>query len=97
MIPTPTYTPPSHVTPSLGKPLNPQPQPQPQAVRIYVDSRAGKASVEWEAGPVPDMVADAAIALAMEAQTSPMALRMTSTPCCAHRKAQHRQPAEGEG
>jgi hypothetical protein len=34
------------------------------------------------------MVADAALALAMEAQSSPSALRMTSTPCCAHRKLQ---------
>ena len=42
-------------------------------------------------GPVADMVADAALALAMEAQSSPSALRMTSTPCCAHRKLQRQQ------
>ena len=41
-----------------------------------------------------DMVADAALALAMEAQSSPSALRMTSTPCCAHRKLKQRAAAD---
>lgn len=40
------------------------------------------------------MVADAALALAMEAQSSPSALRLTSTPCCAHRKLQQRAAAD---
>lgn len=43
-----------------------------QAVRVCVDRGSGKATVEWEAGPMSDMVADATIALAMEAQCSPV-------------------------
>jgi hypothetical protein len=54
-------------------------------VLLVVEEQTGKAWVEWDAGPVSDMVADAAIALAIEAQTSPMALKLGSRPCCAHR------------
>lgn len=55
-----------------------------------MDEKAGRAMMEWQAGPIADMVADAAMALAMEAQCSPVALKMTSTPCCAHRKVKER-------
>jgi hypothetical protein len=56
-------------------------------VVFHVDPRAGRGVLVWEGGPVADMVADAVLALAMEAQVSPTALQMTGTPCCAHRRA----------
>jgi hypothetical protein len=55
-------------------------------VRILIDTETGRGSLEWEATSFNDMIADAAIALAMEAESSPVTLKMSSTPCCAHRK-----------
>lgn len=57
-------------------------------VVFHLDRRGGggRGCLVWDGGPVADMVADAVLALAMEAQVSPMALRMTSVPCCAHRR-----------
>jgi len=59
-----------------------------QLVKVTLDTGLKRPTVtlEWGASPMSDMVADAVIALAMEAQSSPVTLKMTSTPCCAHRK-----------
>jgi hypothetical protein len=41
----------------------------------------GVAIVEWEASPAGDVIADALIALIMQAQSSAASIRLTSKPC----------------
>ncbi|GMH54843.1 hypothetical protein TrRE_jg6884 [Triparma retinervis] len=52
-----------------------------------------KVAVEWDASPVNDMLADAAVALVMHAQTSSATIRVTSKPC----DGRHGGDGEGEG
>jgi len=50
-------------------------------VRITTGQRKGIATVEWEASPVGDVLADAVVALLMHAQSSAASIRLTSIPC----------------
>ena len=48
---------------------------------VSVSLAGNTATVEWEASPQGDVVADAAVALLMHAQSSAASIRMTSKPC----------------
>jgi hypothetical protein len=41
----------------------------------------GTATIEWEASPAGDVIADAVVALVMQAQSSAASIRLTSKPC----------------
>lgn len=43
--------------------------------------RKGVATVEWEASPAGDVIADSVVALLMHAQSSASSIRLTSKPC----------------
>ena len=55
----------------------------------------GVAIVEWEASPAGDVVADAAIALLMHAQSSAASIRLTSKPCRHPRNENEKDTPEG--
>mmetsp|Transcript_43655 Transcript_43655/g.64032 ORF Transcript_43655/g.64032 Transcript_43655/m.64032 type:complete len:521 (-) Transcript_43655:77-1639(-) len=50
-------------------------------VKIIIGKSRAIATIEWEASPVGDLLADAVIALIMHSHTSAASIRMTSTPC----------------
>lgn len=50
-------------------------------LKIVLGERRGIATVEWNANPVSDLLADSAIALLMHAQSSAASIRLTSKPC----------------
>jgi len=43
--------------------------------------KKGVATVEWEASPAGDLIADSVVALLMHAQSSASSIRLTSKPC----------------
>ena len=63
-------------------------------VKIITGKKRGIASVEWNASPVGDLLADAVIALLMHAQSSASSIRLTSKPC-SHRMAESGIDEEG--
>jgi len=50
-------------------------------LKIVLGDKRGIATVEWNASPVSDLVADSVIALLMHAQSSAASIRLTSKPC----------------
>ena len=50
-------------------------------VVLTVGSNTGVATLDWDAGPVGDLLADSAIALIMHAQSSAAGVRLASRPC----------------
>jgi Pre-mRNA 3'-end-processing endonuclease polyadenylation factor C-term len=50
-------------------------------VKVTVGATPGVATVEWEATPQGDVVADAVVGLLMHAQSSAASIRLTSKPC----------------
>jgi len=57
------------------------------AVRLtYNNNGGGVVTVEWDATPVADLLADSVIALLMHAQSSPASIRLTSQPCSHSRR-----------
>jgi len=50
-------------------------------IKVTVGKTKGVATVEWDASPVRDLIADSVIALLMHAQSSSAAIRITSQPC----------------
>ena len=51
------------------------------AVRIIMGQQPRIVTVEWEASPAGDVIADAVVALIMHAQSSAASIRYTSKPC----------------
>lgn len=52
-----------------------------QQVKVTTGLARGTATVEWEASPAGDVIADAVVALVMQAQSSAASIRLTSKPC----------------
>ena len=50
-------------------------------VKVIIGQTRGIATVEWDASPIGDILADSVIALLMHAQSTPAAISMTSQPC----------------
>ena len=50
-------------------------------IAVSVGARRGIATVEWEASPADDVIADSVVALLMHAQSSAASIRLTSKPC----------------
>jgi len=50
-------------------------------VRVIIGNTIGIATIEWDASPVNDLLADAIVALLMHSQSSAASIRMTSKPC----------------
>ena len=50
-------------------------------IKVTVGDTPGVATVNWEAHPENDVLADAIVALIAQAQCSPAAIRLTSQPC----------------
>ena len=50
-------------------------------IKVTIGKSRGTAIVEWEASPANDVIADATVALLMQAQSSIASIRMTSKPC----------------
>ena len=50
-------------------------------ITIITGKSRGVATVEWEASPANDVIADAVVALLMHAQSSVASIRLTSRPC----------------
>lgn len=50
-------------------------------VKVITGQSKGIATVEWEASPIGDILADSVVALLMHAQSTPASIRITSTPC----------------
>eukprot|EP00588_Corethron_pennatum_P002225 CAMPEP_0194287154 /NCGR_PEP_ID=MMETSP0169-20130528/34082_1 /TAXON_ID=218684 /ORGANISM="Corethron pennatum, Strain L29A3" /LENGTH=821 /DNA_ID=CAMNT_0039033767 /DNA_START=48 /DNA_END=2513 /DNA_ORIENTATION=+ len=65
-------------------------------VCVTLGSTPVTAIVAWESGPVEDVLADAAVALLMHAQSSSAAVRMAGRPCNHHAK-RARTGGGGEG
>lgn len=62
-------------------------------IKVTVGGKTrGVATVEWDASPANDVIADAVVALVMHAQSSAASIRITSKPC-RHRS---RRPRDGE-
>ena len=51
-------------------------------MKVIFGSSKGVATVEWEASPAGDVVADSVVALLMHSQSSSASIRLTSKPCC---------------
>lgn len=60
-------------------------------VTVTAGRTKGVATVEWDANPVGDLLADAIIALLMHAQGSAASIRITSQPC-SHNKVKSEEP-----
>jgi len=56
-------------------------------VSITLGAERGVATVEWEASPAGDVIADSVVALLMHAQSSVASIRLTSKPCRHPREA----------
>ena len=50
-------------------------------VKIKTGIKRGVATVEWQASPAGDVIADAVVALLMHAQSSSASIRLSSKPC----------------
>lgn len=50
-------------------------------VAVTLGEKRGIATVEWEASPAGDILADSVVALLMHAQSSAASIRLTSKPC----------------
>jgi len=50
-------------------------------VKVITGQSQGIATVEWDASPIGDILADSVVALLMHAQSSPASIRLTSQPC----------------
>mmetsp|Transcript_28920 Transcript_28920/g.43620 ORF Transcript_28920/g.43620 Transcript_28920/m.43620 type:complete len:402 (+) Transcript_28920:704-1909(+) len=55
-------------------------------VKVTTGKTRGIATVEWEASPLGDVLADSVVALLMHAQSSAASIRLTSQPCGHQRK-----------
>lgn len=65
-------------------------------VKVTTGKTRGVASVEWEASPVGDVLADAVVALLMHAQSSTASIRLTSKPCNHRRRAMDKGEGEAQ-
>lgn len=64
-------------------------------IKVTVGGKTrGVATVEWDASPANDVIADAVVALVMHAQSSAASIRITSKPC-RHRSRRPRDGGEG--
>lgn len=61
-------------------------------ITITVGKTNGVATVEWDASPANDVIADAVVALVMHSQSSTASIRLTSKPC-RHPRASDEEPA----
>lgn len=50
-------------------------------VKVVAGTKKGVVTVEWDASPAGDVVADSVVALIMHAQSSGASIRLTSKPC----------------
>jgi Pre-mRNA 3'-end-processing endonuclease polyadenylation factor C-term len=50
-------------------------------VKVIAGMKKGIVTVEWEASPAGDVIADSVVALIMHAQSSGASIRLTSKPC----------------
>ena len=55
--------------------------PPPSQVKVTAGRKKSVATVEWEASPAGDVIADSVVALIMHAQSSAASIRLTSKPC----------------
>lgn len=62
-------------------------------VKITVGKTPGVATVEWEASPAGDVIADAVVALLMHAQSSTASIRLTGKPCRHPRSTEEEEPS----
>ena len=50
-------------------------------VKVIAGAKKGVVTVEWEASPAGDVIADSVVALILHAQSSGASIRLTSKPC----------------
>ena len=62
-------------------------------VRVTIGKTRGVATVEWNASPSNDVIADAVVALIMHAQSSTASIRLSSKPCRHPRAQDDDEPA----
>ena len=62
---------------------------------ITLGAKPGVATVEWEASPAGDVIADSLVALLMHAQSSAASIRLTSKPC-RHPRDANDEPGQTE-
>ena len=60
-------------------------------IKVKVGEKNGVATIEWEASPANDVIADAVVALIMHSQSSAASIRLTSKPC-RHPRASDDEP-----
>ena len=51
------------------------------SVHVTLDSKKGRATVEWRGGAIEDTLADAAVAVLAKCESAPQSVRMAQKPC----------------